>query len=215
MGDNSVIRVPQGSVLNLRVHGAPRTPGLAAGNNAAPRFTGEDGEYSSNVILSSPARVRVQVGGHAIGKWNIQAVPDSAPVIALTAKPSRTEQLATKFAFKGSDDYGIANVRAVLMPKGGHGKPLVAELPLPESSAKQVDQNSYVDLTSHPYAGLMVDAAREARDAIDLVRASAPVTFLLRSRRLHRSSGRRPIEQRQVSGDLGRGVAGRRRCCRP
>src|SRR5262249_59185339 len=59
VGDDSVIRVPRGSVLNLRVHGAPRTPGLAAGNNAAPRFKGEDGEYSSNVILSSNARVRV------------------------------------------------------------------------------------------------------------------------------------------------------------
>ena len=128
-------------------------PGLAAGNNAAPRFAGEDGEYSSNVILSTDARVRVQVGGHAIGKWNIQAVPDAAPTIALTAKPSPTEQKATKFAFKGSDDYGIARVQAVLAPKGGHGKPLVVDLPLPESAAKTVDQNSYVDLTSHPYAG--------------------------------------------------------------
>src|SRR5207302_1025958 len=35
VGDESLIRVPQGSVLNLRVHGAPRTPGLAAGNNTA------------------------------------------------------------------------------------------------------------------------------------------------------------------------------------
>ena len=39
VGDDSTIRVPRGSVLNLRVHGAPRTPGLAAGNNVAPRFT--------------------------------------------------------------------------------------------------------------------------------------------------------------------------------
>src|SRR6185503_9561280 len=85
VGDDSLIRVPQGSVLNLRVHGAPRRPGLAAGSNAAPRFAGEDGEYSSNVILSTDARVRVQVGGHAIGKWNIQAMPDQVPVIALTA----------------------------------------------------------------------------------------------------------------------------------
>ena len=64
-------------------------PGLEAGNNAAPRFGGEDGEYSSNVVLSSTARVRVQVGGHAIGKWRIVAVPDAPPVIALKAKPTR------------------------------------------------------------------------------------------------------------------------------
>src|SRR6185312_2362875 len=60
-GDGTV-KVPQGSVLNLRVHGAPRRPGLEAGNNSAPRFAGDEGEYSSNVVLSSTARVRVQVG---------------------------------------------------------------------------------------------------------------------------------------------------------
>ena len=197
VGDTSIITVPQGSVLNLRVHGAPRTPGLAAGSNAAPRFAGEDGEYSSNVILSQPARVRVQVGGHAIGKWNIVAVPDAAPTIALIAKPSPTEQKATKFAFKGSDDYGIANVRAVLAPKGGHGKPLVAELPLPESSAKQIDQTSFVDLTSHPYAGLMVEGHLEARDAIGQKGLSAPVTFRLPARVFTDPLARALIEQRQ------------------
>jgi uncharacterized protein (TIGR02302 family) len=197
VGDDGVIRVPQGSVLNLRVHGAPRTPGLAAGSNAAPRFTGEDGEYSSSVILSTDARVRVQVGGHAIGKWNIQAVVDTAPVIALTAKPSRTEQLATRFSFKGSDDYGIASARAVLAPKTGHGKPLVVELPLPESSAKQVDQTSYVDLTSHPYAGLTVTGHLEARDAIGQKGVSAPVTFQLPARIFTDPLARALIEQRQ------------------
>ena len=201
VGDNSLIRVPQGSVLNLRVHGAPRTPGLAAGNNAAPRFTGEDGEYSSNVILSTDARVRVQVGGHAVGKWNIQAVADTAPVIVLTAPPSRTEQLATKFAFKGDDDYGIARVRAVLMPLkssgGGHGKPLVVELPLPESNAKHVDQNSFVDLTGHPYAGLMVEGRLEARDAIGQKGESAPFRFRLPARIFTDPLARALIEQRQ------------------
>ena len=211
IGDGSVIRVPQGSVLNLRVHGAPRTPGLAAGSNAAPRFAGEEGEYSSNVILSTDARVRVQVGGHAIGKWNIQAVADTAPVIALTATPSPTEQKATRFSVKGSDDYGIAKLHAVLKPKGGHGKPLVAELPLPESAARTVDQTSYVDLTSHPYAGLMVEGRLEARDAIGQMGVSAPVTFRLPARIFTDPLARALIEQRQhlaTSDAAGRRVVG-------
>jgi len=80
--------------------------------------------------------VRVQVGGHAIGKWRIEAAPDAAPVITLATKPSATPQKATKFAFKGSDDYGIAHVRAVMKPRNSHGKPLVAELPLPGSAMR-------------------------------------------------------------------------------
>ncbi|MCX7280467.1 MAG: DUF4175 family protein [Alphaproteobacteria bacterium] len=197
IGNTSIIQVPQGSVLNLRVHSAPRTPGLAAGNNAAPRFAGEDGEYSSNVILSTGARVRVQVGGHAIGKWNIQAVADAVPTIALTATPSPTEQKATKFIFKSSDDYGIAKVRAVLTPQRGQGKPLVVELPLPESNAKAIDQNSYVDLTGHPYAGLTVTGYLEARDAIGQTGVSAPVAFKLPARVFTDSLARALIEQRQ------------------
>jgi uncharacterized protein (TIGR02302 family) len=196
-GDDGIIAVPQGSVLNLRVHGAPRRPGLMAGNNSAPRFTGEDGEYSSNVILSTDARVRVQVGGRAIGKWYIRAVPDMAPVISLSAKPSATEQKATKFSFKAHDDYGVASARAVLRPKGGHGKPLVVELPLPESSARDVDQTSYVDLTSHPYAGLVVEGRLEARDAIGQVGASRAFTFQIPARVFTDPLARALIEQRQ------------------
>ncbi|HEY2008518.1 MAG TPA: DUF4175 family protein [Rhizomicrobium sp.] len=200
-GDTATITVPQGSVLNLRVHGAPRRPGLMAGSNAAPRFAGEDGEYSSNVILSTDARVRVQVGGRAIGKWYVRAVPDMAPTISLSAKPSATEQKATKFSFKAHDDYGVASARAVLRPLktsgGGHGKPLVAELPLPESSARDVDQTSYIDLTSHPYAGLVVEGRLEARDAIGQVGTSAPFTFRIPARVFTDPLARALIEQRQ------------------
>jgi uncharacterized protein (TIGR02302 family) len=197
MADSGIITVPQGSVLNLRVHGAPRTPGLTAGSNTVPRFAGEDGEYSSNVILTQSARVRVQVGGHAIGKWMIQAVPDAAPTIALTATPSATAQKATKFIYKGSDDYGIASVRAVLVPQGKPGKPLVSDLPLPEASARSVGQTSYVDLTSHPYAGLMVEGHLEARDAIGQVGQSRTVTFRLPARIFTDPLARALIEQRQ------------------
>jgi uncharacterized protein (TIGR02302 family) len=195
VGDNDVLTVPQGSVLNLRVHGAPRTPGLSAGSNAAPRFTGEDGEYSANVILANSAQMRIQVGGHAIGKWNILAVSDAPPAIAFTAKPKATEQLATIFAFNSRDDYGIASVHAVLTPP--RGKKLVVDLPLPEAS-KHLAQTSYVDLTSHPYAGLMVTAQLEARDAIGQVGVSKPVSFRLPARLFTDPLARALVEQRQL-----------------
>lgn len=195
-GDGPV-RVPQGSVLNLRVHGAPRRPGIEAGNNAAPRFAGEEGEYSSNILLSTTAQVRVQVGGKPIGKWRIEAAADAAPVISLDAKPSATPQKATKFAFKGSDDYGIAHVRAVMQPRKGHGKPLVAELALPGSAMRKLDQTSYVDLTSHPYAGLTVEGRLEARDAIGQKGESASFTFQLPARIFTDPLARALIEQRQ------------------
>ena len=203
VGDDGVIQMPQGSVLHLRVHGATRAPGLSAGGNTAPRFAGEDGEYASNVILNQSARLRVQVGGHAIGKWVIAAMPDTAPMIALAAKPSATEQKATKFSIKGSDDYGIANVHAVLVPK--KGKPLAVDLPLPQAGIKSLIQDSFVDLTGHPYAGLMVTAHLEARDAIGQKGESASVSFRLPARVFTDPLARALIEQRQqlAVGDAG------------
>ena len=123
-------------------------------------------------------------GGHRAGDR-----PDCRPIAH--------RQRATKFAFKGDDDYGIASVRAVLMPKGGHGKPLVVELPLPQANVRHVDQNSYVDLTGHPYAGLMVQGRLEARDAIGQKGMSAPFTFRLPARIFTDPLARALIEQRQ------------------
>ncbi len=36
IGDDGIVTVPQGSVLNLRVHGAPRTPGTGGGQQQRP-----------------------------------------------------------------------------------------------------------------------------------------------------------------------------------
>jgi uncharacterized protein (TIGR02302 family) len=119
-------------------------------------------------------------------------------VIALTATPTRTEQLATKFAFKGSDDYGIAGLHAVLTPHNRHGKPLRVDLPLAGTAEKSVNQTSFVDLTGHPYAGLPVDAHLEARDAIGQTGISRTVTFRLPARVFTDPLARALIEERQM-----------------
>ena len=207
----AAIAVPQGSVVSLRVHGAPRMPGLVAGSNHAPRFTGENGEYASTFVIAHDARLRVQVGGHAIGKWDIRAVADARPSIRFTAKPKATPQLATDLAFRGGDDYGITRVHAILKPHGRPGKPLVVDLPLPQASAKQVAMDSYVDLTGHPYAGLTVDARLEARDATGQAGLSEPVTFKLPARVFTDPLARALVEQRQrlaTSDAAGRRIVG-------
>ena len=63
--------------------------------------------------------------------------------------------------------------------------------------AKSLDQTSYFDLTGHPYAGLMVEAHLEARDAAGQVGASATVTFRLPARVFTDPLARALIEQRQ------------------
>ncbi|HUO03448.1 MAG TPA: DUF4175 family protein [Rhizomicrobium sp.] len=195
-GEKRIVTVPVGSVLNLRAHGASHAPGVSIGDMHPPRFTGEAGEYAATARLTHDARVRVQASGHRIGSWTIGVIPDHLPVIAFTAPPSVTERDAVKFAFKASDDYGVASARVVIKPHGRSGAPLVVDLPL--APAKTVAETSYSDLTGHPYAGLMVDAHLEARDGAGQVGVSKTVTFRLPQRVFTDPLARALIEQRQA-----------------
>ncbi len=195
-GETRIIAVPTGSILNLRVHGAFRAPGVSIGGAEAPHFSGSGGEYATTAKLTHDGRVRVQASGHSIGQWNLQVTPDALPVIAFAAKPSVTERGAMKFAFKASDDYAVTSAKVVIRPHGKHGAPIVVDLAL--APARKIDQATYSDLTGHPYAGLMVDAQLEARDGAGQTGVSKAVTFRLPERVFTDPLARALIEQRRA-----------------
>ena len=197
--DTNVIAVPAGSILNLRAHNATHAPGLSLGGalglSAPPRFAGDNGEYANTARIVADARARVRAGGHVIGDWRIHAIPDQPPVIAFDGMPSATEHQAMKFSLRASDDYGVVGARLVLTPHGRSGAPLSVDLPLP--AGKTVTQTNFVDLTAHPYAGLMVDGHLEARDATGQIGKSRTIVFRLPARVFTDPLGRALIEQRQ------------------
>ncbi len=195
-GEQNLVSVPAGSILNLRAHGASHAPGVTIGDTHPPRFTGEAGEYSATAKLTHDGRVRVQASGHRIGLWNLHVVADALPVIAFTAKPSVTERGAIKFDFKASDDYAVTSAKVVIHPHGKSGAPIVLDLPL--APAKSVAQAGYFDLSGHPYAGLMVDAQLEARDGAGQTGISKTITFRLPERVFTDPLARALVEQRQA-----------------
>jgi len=195
-GEQRIISVPAGSILNLRAHGADHAPGVTIGDAHPPRFTGQAGEYSTTAKLTHDGRVRVQASGHRIGAWNLHVVADALPIIAFTAKPSVSERGAIKFAFKASDDYAVTAAKVVIRPHGKPGAPIALDLPL--APAKTVAQTSYSDLSGHPYAGLMVDARLEARDGAGQTGISKTITFRLPERVFTDPLARALIEQRQA-----------------
>jgi len=198
-GEKNVIAVPAGSVLNLRAHNAPHAPGLSLGGpfglSSPPRFIGDNGEFSDTAKLAGDAHVRVRANGHVIGDWRIRAVPDRVPVISFDGMPSATERQAMKISFRASDDYGVTSGRLVILPHGRSGPTLTVDLPL--APGKSIAQTNYFDLTAHPYAGLVVDAHLEARDAAGQVGKSRVVIFKLPARVFTDPLARALIEQRQ------------------
>ncbi|HEY5346743.1 MAG TPA: DUF4175 family protein, partial [Rhizomicrobium sp.] len=106
--ETKVVSIPAGSILNLRVHGANRTPGAALGaGNPPASFQGRDGEYAGAARLAADSPLRIRAGGRTIGRWMLHVIADVPPSIAFSEAPSRTEHDAVKFSFTAKDDYGV------------------------------------------------------------------------------------------------------------
>lgn len=193
-GDRNV-SIPAGSVLNLRVHGAPHAPGFSAGGNRARPFSGSEGDYAATAAIAHDGRVRVRVAGHVLADWRVSVIADKAPQIAFVGVPKRTEHDALAFRYKASDDYNVTQVAVTVMPKNRPGAPSVT-VPL-DGAGKSFEQTSFADLTSNPYAGLAVEARLVARDGAGQRTLSRPVSFTLPARIFTDPLARALIEQRQ------------------
>jgi uncharacterized protein (TIGR02302 family) len=194
--EDGAIAVPIGSVLNLRVHGAPHAPGFTTGVNARSAFSGSGGDYAATTRIAHDGRVRVRVAGHELADWRVTVIPDSAPRIAFVGVPQRTEQLAMAFHYKASDDYGVTQVAVIVAPRNRPGAPSI-RVPLDGGGGKNFETTSFADLTSNAYAGLPVEAWIEARDGAGNRTLSAPVSFTLPARVFTDPLARALIEQRQ------------------
>jgi len=196
------VAVPQGSVLNLRVHGADHAPALAiAGSHL--RLQGTNGEYARAATIWDDSDVRVRASGRSLGYWQIHAIQDHPPSIAFAAPPSKTEHDAVKLSFRAKDDYGVVSASAIVRPHGRSGPALVVDLPLDSTNSRTFEETAYRDLTAHPYAGLDVDVMLEAKDALGQIGTSRAARFTLPARLFTNPLARALIEQRQnlAAGD--------------
>lgn len=192
-----VVSVPVGSVLTLRVHGAPRAPHVVSGANPPGAVTGGDGSYAATATIRHDGRLRVRVAGHELADWRISVIPDNKPQIAFTGTPQRTEHGALSIRYRGSDDYGVTQIAMIVAPKDRPGAPSV-RVPLDGGGGKTFEATSFADLTGNPYAGMMVEARMEARDGAGQSTLSAPVSFILPARLFTDPLARALVEQRQL-----------------
>ena len=200
------IAVPQGSVLNLRVHGSDHAPSVSL---RGANFEGGNGEYASSAPITADTMLRVRADGTTIGSWRVSVIADQKPSIVFAGAPSVTDRSALKLSYSAKDDYGVVSARAVIRPHGKSGAPLFLDLPLPGASEKSFSQTMFRDLTEHPYAGLDVDITLEATDAAGQTGTSNTVRFKLPARLFTDPLARALIEQRQALAAQDQGSRGR------
>ena len=215
------IVVPENAVLTLRLNGAadPKisfhelSPSGEAGGeiaSLAAKSKFEAGVFQAEALLPRPAVVRVSDGGRELVSWRIALIPDAAPQAAITAEPHADASGALTVKWKVADDYGVTGLAseislADLQQDGqgiaGNGVFLfdAPEFPmaLRKASPKQEDGSTTADLTAHPWAGLMVEMAIEARDAAGHTGRSEIKTFKLPERLFTKPLARLLIEQRR------------------
>ena len=196
------VHVPTGSTLLAQIHGGRALPRLSIDAQASDFKAIDKTNFQAQVVLTKGELLTVIQGGVTLGRWPIEIIPDNPPAAAFVQPPGATARAALRIEYRATDDYGVEGVKLVIRRADdkASGKPEQAvevPLPLPGLNLKDAQATSYQDLSPHPWAGLPVEVAIVATDALGQLGESAPVRMTLPERTFTNPVAREIIEQRK------------------
>ena len=221
----SQVTTPEKSLLLIRVNGPEGSrPGVRVSTNddslneAVEPTSSATGFEEYKISITDPVTVTVGKTGLSYVTWSFDVIKDAKPEITLTQDPNRTPRGALRFAYRVSDDYGVASADArFALPERGQPKsddksgsdPHIDEealkafeppnfpLNLPRANAKLAEGRTFRDLTSHPWAGLKVTMTLAVRDQAGQEGFSKPYEIVLPARKFNKPLAKAIIEQRK------------------
>ncbi|WP_368344912.1 TIGR02302 family protein [Pelagovum sp. HNIBRBA483] len=199
------ISVPIGSRVTVRFYGAEGALNLRETVSSAG-VDAQEMTYRLEVDRSG----LVEIDGADNARWQVSAVPDVIPEIALDGPLETDASGRMQQPFKAEDDYGVTQgaARFVLdvdQVTRQHGKaiapeeraPIVVDLPMPiRGGREQVSEVLLEDFSKHPYANLPVSLEMQIEDALAQTGDTVPVAMILPGRRFFEPVARAVIEQR-------------------
>ncbi|BCP55336.1 TIGR02302 family protein [Kaistia sp. 32K] len=220
---NAPVRVPEGSVVTLRMPSQPDLGAEASTTNGQPigfdavepakatkvnAANSDDATAPSaerKLTLSTDSALTISRDGRPLLSWSFAVQPDAPPSIELTRDPGSTASGALSLAYALHDDYGVVGANAILGaadPETADGsRPLVTapELPLnlPRFRMREGTGETIRDLSAHPWAGAKVKMRLVAKDEAGQTGESAPVEFVLPQRPFNNPLARAVVEQRR------------------
>lgn len=184
------VRVPAGSTLTFRVHGAgppvlkrrATTDQPIDGRRTVRLQKFVDGAYQAELKVGAPQTISLHYWGKR-GSWTIETAPDANPDIQFVSDPVLDEQDRLSFRWKATDDYGIAKVflRLTTIEESGitAGQTDLIPLDLPMAFQKSAEDTARLDLVRHKWAGLTVSMTLEVLDTGGNRTLSADLTYKL------------------------------------
>lgn len=206
-------QAPEGSELTIRVNNAaPEDLTLdIAGDGKSEQLALESAGENVAVAtlkhtLDWSQTITLRHNGRLVAAWPISVIADDAPVIRFTGDPAETERQSVRIAFEAEDDYGLASAAAEFRLLDSDGEARLRDgpwqapeisLPLSGNNAKSVEDQTFKDLTAHPWAGLPVEVVLKARDVAGKTGYSEAKRFTLPEREFTKPLAKAVIEQRR------------------
>ncbi len=179
--DQSQVRVPQGSVITLRVQ-APSTPKLRVISSDGRRTTKfeatPDNAFEATAEITADSNISVRWWGERKA-WRVQTSPDTPPVAQFVELPVLGAGDRTEFSWTASDDYGIAKLELAIKPEGSDREPDLVAMELGAINPRELEDESKIDLTRNRWAGARVEIRLKATDGAGQVGYSEPHVFKL------------------------------------
>ena len=224
----ATLELPSGTRLQIRIYGPegaltvaqtiadppPPVEAVPANPDAVPGATpaaavpaAVPGVYDLTVTRSG----RLAIEGRGGREWEIAAVPDRGPTIAVTGEMGREADGRFKQPFTATDDYGVVAGRVTitldlagidrrhgLVPDPEPVEPVVLDLPMPLSGDRtEVTETLVDDLSKHIYANLPVTMVFAAVDAAGQEATSEPYSVILPGKRFFDPFAAALIEMRR------------------
>ena len=216
-GKPTAIAAPVGSTIMVRTAGAGQVE-VAADGGVKPAPTGDAPAAKSAAEASGPAvterrfalggdgRVTVKRDRASIAAYDLGAIPDLAPTVALDGTPVRNGHGSLTLRYTIGDDYGVVSAEALLSDPIVAGKPVTGRtlvpppklpLALPAAPRGLGKGETTADLADSPWAGATVTMVLTARDEGGNVGRSVPSSVVLPMRGFSQPLARALVEQRR------------------
>ena len=217
--DPKTIAAPVGSIVVIHAPGGnlgiEMKGGLAKSVKDDTRIKAKAGADPTNgkdgaetrLVLSADATLTLRSAGSHLGTFDIRAITDNPPSIALTAVPKFNLRGSFALKYRVSDDYGVTAAEARFakptLPDGRPSKrslvdPPRVSLALPPPPNASGEAETTIDLSDHPWAGARVEMTLTAHDEGGNEGSSASTAITLPQKPFVKPLARALAEQRRT-----------------
>ncbi len=162
--------------VEARADGDPadKTPGAIPKAPVAPRArSGATSDEEKKFVLRGDGKLVLKRLGRTVATYEMLAIPDSPPVIALVGEPRANVRGSLTIKYKLEDDYGVMSADAEFSRPTLKGKPVTGRtlvdapkmtLGVAQGPGGLGEAETTTDVSEHPWAGARVSMQLIARD---------------------------------------------------